>query len=188
MKLDKTMIGRIILVALGLTGLVQVSQAQVFTYRTADLCLGFRKTGSYQEANEVVVDIGQASNYVDIAIGTTIPVPNFTASQLSPGSFTSFDNLQWSVTGGYIGTTYSGYPKDTVWVTAPRSSMSIQTTAPTRLTSSLQASIYVKIQSIFGGAKDISTAVGVSNQFNTAYFEQESLANYPNYTLSVWMA
>lgn len=170
-----------------LAGLAQVCQAQTFNYHTADLCLGFRKTGVNQEANEVVVDIGQASTYVNLSIGTTIPVPNFSASQLFPGSFSNLNNLQWSVTGYYLGTTYPGYPKDTLWLTVPRSSTNVQSTAPTRLDTPTQQAITPEVQGILQGAKYISTAVGVSNQFNTPYFEQESIANYPNYLLTDYM-
>jgi len=176
-----------IFLALSMAGLVQSGQAQTFTYRTADLCLGFRKTGNYQENNEVVVDIGQASGYLGLSIGTTIPVPNVSPTQLSPGSFTSFANLQWSVSGYYIGNTYAGYPKYTLWLTVPRAVSSVQSTPPTRLSSGYQQTIYPGIASIFSGAKAISTSVGVSNQFNTPFFEQESIANYPNYILTDFM-
>jgi hypothetical protein len=186
MKQKNTRFGRMIFLAFGLAGIAQVSPAQTFAYRTADLCLGFRQTGGFAGNNEVVVDIGQASNYVGLSIGTTITVPNFSASQLS-GSFTSFNNLQWSVTAYYIGNTYAGYPKETLWVTQPRSSTNVQSTPPTRLDTPTQTSIQPEIQGIFLGARYISTSVGVSNQFNTPYFEQENIANYPSYILSVYM-
>lgn len=185
--MNRITVGRIIFLALGLAGLTQSSRAQTFNYRTADLCLGFRKVSPYTENNEVVVDIGQASNYVNLSIGTTISVPNFSAAQLSPGSFTSLNNLTWSVTGYYLGTAYPGYPRDTLWLTVPRSVASVQSATPTRLTTSGQQTIYLNIADIFSGARAISTAVGVSNQFNTPYFEQENIMNYPNYILTSYM-
>ncbi|SPE55819.1 exported hypothetical protein [Verrucomicrobia bacterium] len=187
MKQNKTRFGRTIFLALSLAGLAQGTLAQTFTYNVADLCLGFRKTGDYQENNEVVVDIGQASGYVGLSIGTTIAVPNFSPSQLSPGSFTSLNNLQWSVTGYTVTGTYPNYPKDTLWVTVPRSSANVQSTPPTRLRTSNQQTIVPEIEGIFLGAQRVSIGVGVSNQFNTPFFEQESIVNYPDYILTDFM-
>ncbi len=188
MKNNTTMFGRMALLALGIAGFVASGQAQVFNYTTADICLGFRQTGSYRGNYEVVADGGQASNYVALAVGTTISVPNLSPSQLSPGSFTSFDNLQWSVTAYYIGTKYPGYPTETIWVTVPRTNVSVQTTAPTRLSSTFQQTIVSEIQGILLGAKDISTALEVSNQFNTPYLVQESISLYSEQILSDHMA
>src|SRR5580765_1237120 len=98
--------------------------AQIFTYTNNDLALGFRKTGIHQESYEAVVDIGSATNYVNLQPGTTIPVPNFIAGQLSPDSFSDLNFLSWSVIGfSKTNTVFAlpGYPNNTLWLTAPRS-------------------------------------------------------------------
>src|ERR1700733_109285 len=79
----------------------QTCQAQVFVNsNSGDLMLGFRKTGVYAEAFEVVVDTGRATNLVGLTPGTTISVSGYTnIPQLVTGSFSSFDNLTWSAFG-----------------------------------------------------------------------------------------
>src|SRR6185436_14910357 len=124
--------------------------------------LGFRKAGVYQENNEVVVDIGQASNYVSAANGSVITVTNFSLAQLVPGSYSSLDHLSWSVVGWYTGTTYPGYPTYTLWMTVPRTSFSVQTTPATRLDRASQQTIRAQIVSIFANAAFISTDLAAS--------------------------
>jgi hypothetical protein len=173
--------------ALVLAGAAQSVHAQVFTYQRSDLCLGFRNSSA--DNYEVVVDIGQASNYVNLSIGTSISVPNFSLSQLTPVSFPDLNNLSWSVTSYYpLGdTAYPGYPVDTLWATVPRTDVNTQSTPPTREDSGTQSGCVNKIQGIFLDAKAISKAVVVSNQYNTPYLVQESVSTYPNQILSVNM-
>src|SRR5262245_51221011 len=78
---------------IGLLCFVSAANAQVFHFSNNDLIVRFRKVAPFTENYEVVVNIGGASNYFNLAIGTTIPVPGFSASQLSPGSFTSVNDL-----------------------------------------------------------------------------------------------
>jgi PKD repeat protein len=176
---------------LALLALSTIAQAQIFTYVNNDLVLGFRKNTPYTENNEVVVDIGGASNYFNLPVGTTIPVPGFSASQLSPGSFTSLNNLSWSVVGGYSGSSYSGYVNNTLWLTVPRADNAVRSSDPTRLIYSLQQIVKAKIGSIAGassGAGFISLQLGTSNQFNTPTFVRESIATYGTHILSDWMS
>lgn len=163
------------------------AQAQVFVSHNADLCLGFRKTGAYAENNEVVVDLGTASNYVNLAIGTTTNISTYTAAQLT-ASFSSLNNLQWSVTGYQLGKYYPNYPTDTLWLTVPRSSPTIQSQPLTRQGTSYQNTTKTPIQSIFAGAAYISQQVATSNQFNTPFFVQEAMGTYSGHNLSTFMA
>ena len=80
-----------------------IAQAQVFTSNPNDLTLGLRKNSPYTEtpAYEVVVDIGQASNYTTLTVGTKISVPGYSASQLTGSDPESLDDLSWSVFGGF---------------------------------------------------------------------------------------
>jgi hypothetical protein len=175
----------------GLLALAGAAQAQPFIYQNNDLCLGFRKNAPYTENNELVVDIGQASNYLNAAVGTTIPVQGYSAVQMVPGSFLSLDNLSWSVVGYYSGSGYgANYPSDvayTLWLTVPRANSAVQSQVPSRLAWTLQHNVRPKIASIFSNAGYISQAIGTSNEFNTASFVLESISLYPQHLLSVWM-
>ena len=171
--------------------LLQTASAQTFTYTNNDLALGFRKTGSFQGSYEVVVDIGQASNYFNLSVGTTIPVPGFTASQLTPGTFNNLSNLSWSVFGYYSGSGFgASYPSSvgsTLWVTVPRTDSGIKSTDATRLTKGAQASARSPIKAILDNAAFVSAALGSSGTYNTATFVRESIADYPDHLLTVWM-
>ena len=168
---------------------LSAAPAQVFTYKDSDLCLGFRKVTPYTENNEVVINIGQASNYVNAAIGTTLPVTAYTASQLVPGSFTTANNLSWSVTGWFVGpnSSYPGYPAYTVWLTVPRFDNAVRSADANRQTGSGQQVIKSKMSSILLNAGFISRDIGNSNAFNTATFIRESIGTYSTHLMSVWM-
>jgi hypothetical protein len=175
---------------LGLLALLALSGsvgAQTFVYNNNDLMLGFRKTGVYQENNEVVVNIGQASNYVSAANGSVINITNFSLAQLMPGSYSSLDHLSWSVVGWYTGTTYPGYPTYTLWVTVPRSSFTVQTASAARLDRASQQTIRAQIASIFANASFISTDLTASNAYNTVSLVREAIATYPTHILTVFM-
>jgi hypothetical protein len=175
----------------GLLTLVGSAEAQPFVYQNNDLCLGFRKNAPYTENYELVVDIGQASNYVGAGIGTTMPVQGYAASQMVPGSFLTLDDLSWSVCGYYSGSGYgTEYPADveyTLWVTVPRTNNSVQSQTASRLDWTLQHDVRPKIASILSNAGFISQALGTSNEFNTASFVLESISLYPQHLLSIWM-
>jgi len=180
------------LTAFALLAVGTMAQAQIFTPTNNDLILGFRKNAPYTENNEVVVDIGQASSYTSLTVGTQITVPGFTTSQLlSLGSFTTLSNLSWSVFAPYQGG-YSGYANDTLWLTAPRTNNAVASGSPTRLNYNFQQLIKQKMISIVGtpngsGAEYISSNEA-SNQFNTPSFLSESLSAFPGNTLSSWLA
>jgi hypothetical protein len=179
------------LTAFALLAVGTMVQAQTFTYKNDDLILGFRKNTPYTENYEAVVDIGQASNYFNLAVGTSVPVPGFSASQLSPGSFASLNNLSWSVFGYYAGSSYAGYENNTLWLTVPRANNAVRSTDATRLDYSLQQAVKAKMGDIVGGSSGagfISQALGASNQFNTLSFVRESIATYGTHILSVWMS
>jgi hypothetical protein len=107
--------------------LAPVGKAQVFSYTNNDLALGFRKTSVHIESFEAVVNIGSATNYVNLELGTTITVPNFTPDQLSPDTFSDLNFLSWSVSGFAKTNTLfvlPGYVNNTLWLTVPRSNPS----------------------------------------------------------------
>ncbi len=167
-----------------------ISQAQVFTNANNDLILGFRKNSPYTENNEAVVNIGQASSYFNLAAGTTVAVPGFNPSQLTNGTFANLNNLSWSVVGAYVGTNYSGYVNNTLWLTVPRTNNAQRSLDAQRLGGTTQQATknkIVAITAVNGGAGFISKDLGISNQWNTVSFVRESLSTYGTHTLSVFM-
>jgi hypothetical protein len=164
-----------------------MSQAQVFTSANNDLTLGFRKNNPYTEtpAYEVVVDIGQASNYTTLTVGTTIPVPGYSAAQLA-GSYASLNDLSWSVFGGFTGgSSYPGYVRNTLWLTVPRTNNAVRSSDGIRLDYSLQQATKAKMGNIASGAAYISQALG-AGAYNTSSFVREP-TSYASQILSVSM-
>ena len=179
MNISRFNVRKGILVLLGMLTLVTSVDALPFTYQYGDLCLGFRKTGSYVGLYEIVVDLGPAVNYVNLPAGTTTNVTQYTASQIDPDSYASWTNLQWSVTGCTpSATTFTGYPKSTVWVTSPRVGGVLD--QPYRASLSQQNITVTYIDSILSGAATISSELA-SNQDNTATCVREPYAASGSY-------
>ena len=171
-----------------LTAVSTIAQAQPFTNAPNDLFLGIRKNSPYTENYDVVVDIGQASSYFNLSVGATIPVPGYIPSQLTPDSFSTLNNLSWSVFGVYAGSSYPGYVNNTLWLTVPRASNTVRSPAATRQRFGTQGGVVANIVSIVGsgGAGYISPRLGASAD-NTATYVREPRGTYANNILSVWM-
>jgi PKD repeat protein len=176
--------GKGLLVVLGLLAMLPAAEASgPFSAQYADLCLGFRKTGTYPSVYECVVDIGQATAYTGMAPGTTTTISQFTAAQLNPDTYASLTNLSWSVTG-FVQTTNqpAGYPASTLWISVPRTVAGGSTTAPARSSASTQAQAIANINGIFLGAEYFSGTYA-AGPVNTATFvqEQNNAAGNPQY-------
>jgi len=174
---------RLGLVALGALTFASPAEAQPFTYSTGDLILTFRKVGAYQENYEAVADIGQATNYVNLAIGTAITVPHIAPSQLVSNTFDSFNNLKWAVVGA-LNNDVGNYPIYTLWLTVPRLNIGTKTKDAPRLYQAQQGSVQTQIESILANAKFISSDQGTSNAVNNVYFVREAWADYPGRMLT----
>jgi hypothetical protein len=175
MKMNSRLALRFGLAIVAMLAITQTTWAQPFTYTNNDLLLGFRKTGSFQETYEVVVNIGKATNYAQAPLDTSFGVPNLTLAQLTPGSFGSLNHLSWSLFG-YSKTNLTsilpGYVNNTLWLTVPRSTAAVQTTPPTRLTYASQNAVAVQMKSIGDNGAFLSSQTA-SNQYNTASFVRE---------------
>jgi hypothetical protein len=171
------MIRRVIVAAAALVFGAQLCLSQPFLYQDNDLLVGFRKTGTFQANYELVVNIGQGSNYTRLTAGATVSVPHFSPRQLSDAfPNTNLNNLNWSVLGNPR-VSLSGYPASTLWLTVARTNPSVQSVAPARLFKSLQQQTATEIASIFAGAASISSTIGTSNQDNTATLVREPINN-----------
>lgn len=171
------MIRRVMVAAAALAFGAQLCLSQPFLYQDNDLLLGFRKTGTFQANYELVINIGQGTNYTRLSAGAQVTVPHFTRSQLSDAfPNTNLNNLNWSVLGDPR-VSLSGYPASTLWLTVPRTNAAVQTLAPSRLFKSLQQQTATEIASIFAGGAAISSTIGTSNADNTATLVREPINN-----------
>lgn len=171
------MIRRLTFGVVGLALGTQLCSAQPFVYKDNDLLLGFRKTGTFQANYELVIDIGQGTNYTQLSAGSSVTVPNFSPLQLSDAfPTTNLNNLNWSVLGNPR-VSLAGYPASTLWVTVPRTNVAVQSKPPARLFKSLQQQTATQIASIFAGAAAISSTIGTANQDNTATLVREPINN-----------
>lgn len=169
--------------------------AQVFQYNHngGDVCAGFRKTGTYADAYEAVANFGNFTNFLKLTPGTTMTMSNLSATQLKDCFSEGNSNLQWSA-WGFIdynsgSTAYGSFSNQTLFFTLPNgTNLNSQTVAPVRDTVSNQGGTESQISGCEQGASLISSYLITSNQDNTPYFVRESVATYPNYKLSAYIA
>src|ERR1700722_1329485 len=103
MKLKPSFLLKLTGLAVCAFSLVQDVKAQPFAYNPNDVFIGFRKTGANQGSFELVVDIGQATNYTTMTPGSSISLSSFySPSQLSD-AFSNYNNLNFSISGGQNG-------------------------------------------------------------------------------------
>jgi hypothetical protein len=175
-----------LLCALAVLAMADSARAQAFTASKGDLLLGFRKTGGSQF--ELVVNIGNATNFLAISPGTTVNVSNFSPTQLT-AAFPTYNNLQWSVSGAFQGSTaWAGFPPATIWSTLARANTNVQSTPPLRLSSSSQQATRNRVVSVGSGANTISLGLGATNSNNYSVLVRESTANADPNILSVFLA
>jgi len=148
--------------------LLQTASALPFVYKPHDLLVTFRKLSPFATPYELVVDIGQATNYNNLPPGTKITITQFTLDQLT-NSFGDLNDLSWAVSGGVsFGSGNASLPNNTLWVTDPRTDPGTQTTPYTRISSGNAQPTVAKISSIGNNAVTYSGSSSVvSNQYNT---------------------
>jgi hypothetical protein len=175
--------------ALAMLASADAARAQFFSYSgKGDLLAGFRKpgVGTY----ELVVNLGNVTNYLALTPGTTISITNFSPAQLSD-AFPSYSGLNWSAFATFTGppnSTYAGYQLDTIWYTVPRSDFNTPSTPPTRRSTSAQALVLSEIDSIGKGAHTTSVNIGSNYVDNTSMLVKELASDSHNLNLSVFIS
>lgn len=159
---------------LSLLLLPSVAGAQNFTDgQEGDVNAGFRKTGSHAESYELVVYLGNISNFMTMPAGAST---NFTfyTNQLAYMCHDGLGNLQWSAFASFtpVGAplTNSGlvWPNETCWYTLPRANAAVQTTAPARLGFSAEGTgLQQPILGVSSGANALSQTLAVSTNNNS---------------------
>lgn len=141
-------------------------QAAPFLYAPGDLVLAFRQTGN---ASDYVVNIGKATNFSSLTVGTSVPVANLSVDQLN-AAFPTVNGLKWSVAAANRPPVDTNYPLQTLWVTAPRIDAAIQSNPWLRKGSSVQGNAGSQIDGVGvnaalsssllpGGANNTATGV-----------------------------
>lgn len=173
-KKKYSILHRFLILLPAIFALIQGVQAQPFVYTGRDLLAGFRKLSPFSTPYELVVNIGQATNYNNLPPGTRITITQFTFNQLT-NAFGDLNNLTWAVSGearlGDGGAT--NIPINTIWVCNPRTDPQTQTTPYNRVGSASQIVPDGRIYSIANDAVSISRSTS-SNQYNTFTAVQEN--------------
>jgi hypothetical protein len=98
--------------------LPQIStRAQTFAYTNCDLVAAFRTAGG---ANDLVVDLGQASYFESRPARSVTTLANLSTTQLAD-ALPTLNGVSWSVSSALRGNpNYPQYGLQTIWITSPR--------------------------------------------------------------------
>lgn len=130
------------------------AQAVPFSYQATDLLLGFRNGG----ASDFVVDLGPVSSwytYGSLQPNTTYNITAFSGAQLT-SVFGNLNNISFSAFADVRTRTNSTFPIQTLWATAPRMDINVQSDPLIRRSQFQQANTGAKIDGIATGAINFS--------------------------------
>lgn len=140
---------------------------QYFTdTQNGDVNLGVRKTGSHAEQYELVAYLGNISNYLAMAVGTSTNI-GFYTNQLATMCPDGLGNLQWSVFASStlsLTNTIGVWPEKTCFYTLPRTSPGAQTSAPARISPSIEGQLEGEILGVSSGANALSATLASPGQ------------------------
>jgi len=174
--------------------LPELAGAQYFAdTQSGDVVAGFRKTGTYQEPYEMVVYLGNITNFLNVPAGSTINITNLTYKALTNMCPDNLGNLQWSVFAAFssdpLSTAFGDFPNPTCWYTYGRTNVNVQRTAPSRANYNLELSLSSKIVSVSDSALNIASAyVKTTGPYNNTNIVLEPWSiNDGNDMLSHWV-
>ena len=134
------------------------------TYATKDLMLCFRKVGG---TSDLEVNLGQASIYYNATPGAMFTITNFTPGQLTTAFGSSYANVSWSVSGGANLAGDPNAPRNTLWLSAPRTDPAVPSLPWTTGSITAQGNTVSPVLSVGSSALTYSSSVA-SNANNTA--------------------
>jgi hypothetical protein len=177
--LTKKLFGPFRAIYVGLALIFAATAAHGQTFQSSgngDLVAGFRKPGL--DNYEFVVNLGNIyPNIEQLAPGSVVTLSHFTPTQLANAFQSGFGDLQWSVFSAYTASgTTNGFQANTLWYTQPRDDASIQSTPPTRFSSTGQRAIKLQMVGVSSGAATISGTLS-SNINNTIYAVREPVGD-----------
>ena len=158
-----------------------LANAQFQYNADGDALAGFRKTGGNAGSYELVVNLGNITNFLKLSSGTMINITNYATSQLTNAfaDTADFANLQWSVFATYPETTawtnsLGTFGPFTLWLTLPGTNVTTQTKPPTRHSATTQANQGSEMGGVGAGAINIGGySGGIVSASNNAVLVQE---------------
>jgi PKD repeat protein len=177
------------LALLALLAWPQMSSAQIYFTATGsgDVDATFRKWGQYQEDYEMVVYLGNITNFLALPAGATTNISNYSTSQLDTMCPDNLNNLQWAVFSTFdlndTQTPLGFFPGSTCWFTVPRANVKIQTTPFERDSLTGTDNLASQMGSLAVAANSISQQTvqdggGSTNADNNTLVILESLATF----------
>jgi hypothetical protein len=184
----------LIIAMLALLLMPGMARAQYFTTTgKGDLLAGFRKVPPHAGTYEMVVDLGNITNYIALPVGTTTNIAAYNSNQLAFAFAGGLGFLNWSAfstvkpiglpEGPWV-TPVGSFPKASCWYTQPRTNASVQTVPPVRYSYNQQGNLRSEMLSAGTDAANISSSIGTTNADNNTNLVVESVATYSTFTLS----
>jgi PKD repeat protein len=175
--------------------LPEMTSAQVYFTDTGegDVNAGFRKTGQYQEQYEMMVYLGNISNFMALPPGTQINITNYTHQDLTNMCPDNLGNLQWSVfagfqpSGGPLTNSAGIFPGYTTWFTVPRANASVQTMPIPRISYTFAADLTDPILGVGAAASEVSALLGNTNVYNNSMVVLEPINLSPGQNLTAFI-
>ena len=168
------------LVLLAVLALPELAGAQLFKYNaTGDLLAGFRKPLDSAALYELVVDLGSVTNFVNLPVGTTVTITNFTPTELT-NAFTDtggFQYLQWSAFAAFPSSSWvtplGTFPGATLWFTLPGTNVNTQTRPPALNYKGEQSDVKLLISGVGSEAVNIAGFLGGAGTNNNSVLVRE---------------
>ena len=160
-----------------LLGLPEMVRAQFVYNNYGDVLAGFRKTGTYQGNYELVVNLGNITNFLTMAPGAQISLSVPSPNQLTGAFADGYQDIQWSVFSTFpVSSSWTNslgiFPPSTIWYTLPRAQLNVQNQAPSRLLFGNQSGMSQAMAGVGQGAVTISESL-VTNANNNNLLVRE---------------
>jgi hypothetical protein len=94
-----------------------------FTSAPRDMLIGFRQVGG---SYEMVVDLGQATNFYNLAPGSITEITNYSQETLDY-AFSDIGGISWSAFSSVVQQVDTNQPLYTIWATKARTDTNVQT-------------------------------------------------------------
>lgn len=169
-----------------------LANAQYFDYSTTTtgqgaLLAGFRKPGL--DSYELVVNLGNITNFLAVPAGTTIPITAYAPANVA-AAFTDNNELKWAAfatVNGAPNSSWAGFRVNTIWYTVPRDNFATPANAPKRYGSTGQGLVNAAVDSIGRGARTASLRLAITDSNNTTNRVREQLPEDSSWSLSYFI-